>query len=74
MKPTTRRVLGGIAGGLVGAVLYVAYRLCTSTIHISSSADILLIPFPGLILGGILGAIFPKPFVWAVEQILHLIP
>jgi len=74
MNTTTRRIIGAVAGGFVGAILWIVYRLCTSAIEISGTADFFIIPLPGLALGGIFGAIFPKPFVWAAEQILHLIP
>ena len=75
MNATPRRIIGGVAGGFVGAILWIVYRLCTASgIHISGTADFFLIPLPGLVLGVIFGALFPKPFVWAAEKILDLIP
>jgi hypothetical protein len=74
MKATTQKILGGIAGGFVGAIAFVVYRLATSGIHIGSTADILLLPLPGLIVGLILGVLCPKPFVWVAGQILNAWP
>ena len=74
MKATTRRILGGIAGGFVGSIAYVAYRLFTSEIHIGSMTDIILLPLPGLVGEAILGAIYPKPFAYLAGLILNLWP
>ena len=74
MKVRTQRILGALAGGFIGAIACVIYRLVTSGIHIGSAADILLLPLPGLIVDALLGAVFPRPFMWVAGQILDAWP
>ena len=74
MMKTVHRILGGIAGGFAGAIIYVLCLLFISGLHFSSLAGLLCLPLPGLITGAILGAIYPKPFMWVAGFILNLFP
>ena len=75
MKMIGKALLGGIAGGFVGAIAFFIYLLSSSApIHITSTMDIFLIPMPGILVGAFLGAIYPKPFLKLAEFILHVFP
>ena len=68
-------MLGGIAGGFVGALVYIVFLLTTPEgISIGSAKDILLVSLPGLLAGICLGALFPKPFFILGGWILQLFP
>ena len=75
MKMLGKALLGGIAGGFVGAIAYFIYLLSSSSpIHIASAKDIFLVPMPGILVGAVFGAIYPRPFLKLAEYILHVFP
>lgn len=74
MKTATQRILGGIAGGFAGAIIYVLCLLFISGLHFSGLTGLLCLPLPGLIVGTILGVIYPKPYMWLAGFILDLFP
>ena len=75
MKMLGKALLGGIAGGFVGAIAYFIYLLSSSSpIHIAGAKDIFLVPMPGILVGAVFGAIYPKPFLKLAEYILHVFP
>ena len=69
MDQVGHRILGGIAGGFVGAIVYAIAHLFIAGVNISAEG-ILLLFLPGLVVGAALGAMFPQPFTWLAELIL----
>ena len=75
MNSSKKRMLGGLAGAFVGAIVYWIYLFMRSEcIHLEGPKDIFLLPIPGIIVGAALGAVFPKPFFKLADLIVQLFP
>ena len=69
-----RRAVGALCGAFAGAVLYGVYRLFRGNVPISGLAGVARLVVPGLLGGAVVGAVWPRPFVWAVEQLVNICP
>ena len=57
-----KKLWGTIAGALVGCVAYPLALLLTIGITVSGGGSIVLLLAPGIVIGGVLGFIFPRFF------------
>ena len=63
------RILGGIAGGFVGAIVYAIAHILVAGVTISGLGSIVLFFLPGFVAGVILGVLFPRLFTWLADLI-----
>ena len=74
MNRNGNRILGAIAGGFVGGVLYAVAHFFIAGVTISGVSSIVMLFLPGVVAGVILGVTFPRLFAWLAGIILNMGP